>query len=236
MCEASCQLLLWTYYHLFDHMLLQTSLRGKPQRNCIIKCADDEDEDFCLSECALCHRFFIFMNLDWKAGAQIPKHRSVLTPNNSYILLSFISSGWAVDIEVYHRYSWEGNVCSAAPLSRAERKQETEIEGQDRGPIFILISRLVGSVGYEHSTNKTKWQLLALAEAQRLWAEWWGKKHTERELGNQGFIKLAKHSKTQRWSATPVVGCRRQKTAQNWTFLVFEPRGVSDNDWTLCRN
>lgn len=32
------------------------------------------------------------------------------------------------------------------------------------------------------------------------------------------FIKLAKHSKTQRWSATPMQDRRRQKTAQNWTW------------------
>lgn len=54
---------------------------------------------------------------------------------------------------------------------RRRRRRQTEIEGRDSGPIFILISRLVGSVGGERSANKTKWQLLATAEAARLWAE-----------------------------------------------------------------
>lgn len=47
---------------------------------------------------------------------------------------------------------------------------------------FHFNQSVVGSVGWEHSTNKTKWQLLALAEAKRLWAKWWEKKLTEREF------------------------------------------------------
>lgn len=66
--------------------------------------------------------------------------------------------------------------------SQAE-KQEPGIEDQEWAPIFILISQLVDSVGCEHSTNKTKWQFLALPETLRLWAERWEKKHTGRESG-----------------------------------------------------
>lgn len=42
-------------------------------------------------------------------------------------------------------------------------------------------------------------------------------------LGNQGFIKLAKHSETQHWPATPAQDCCKHKTGQNWMFHFWEP-------------
>ena len=62
----------------------------------------------------------------------------------------------------------ETDACSWAPPPFQPSSEETGDRNRGAksvGPIFILISQLVGSVGFEHSTNKTKWQLLALAEA-----------------------------------------------------------------------
>lgn len=116
--------------------------------------------------------------------------RNIITqgPTQSFQFIKFFffhRGVRTVDIEVYHLIHVGGGMYVAQ--FPQQRKQETEIEVQVWRPIFILISRLVGSVGYEHSINKTKWQLLALAEAVRLWAEWREKKCTEREFGKSRF-------------------------------------------------
>lgn len=129
--------------------------------------------------------------LDCGWGSELESDITTPGPTQSFLFIKFgffLHRGFrAVDIEVYRLYScvWGGGVY-VAQLPQ-QRKQETEIEVQDWRTIFILIRRLVGSVGYERSINKTKWQLLALPEAVRLWAAWWGKKCTEREFGKSRF-------------------------------------------------